>query len=237
LTVSLSIVFDDYQALRERCDIGSMRLMDHPDYECDAIVPTGDWQPVSKYVARSLKPTADTPDSTIVELVIPPPLDGSSRGSGLDSVESAEFLGIFGPQPAGLLTTSFNGGTGGRYIGLHIDYWDKATYAMRRQSRRRLCLNLGPGSRYLFVGYLDIQDIGFAFGADSGDVPEVDIVRRYFKAGYPLRCFRLRLDPGDGYLAPTELYPHEGSTMGCADASSVAMWLGHWERRTLKSLV
>jgi hypothetical protein len=235
--VSLSVVFDDYQALRERCDIGSVRIIDHPDYERDAIVPAGDWRPVSEHVAESLKPGAATPDSAIVELVTPPSLGGSARSAGLDSVLSAEFLGVFGPQPAGLLTTSFNAKAGGLNIGLHIDYWDKATYAMRARSRRRLCLNLGPGSRYLLVADIDIQDIGLTFGMAPSDVPEVDIVRRYCKAGRPLRCFRLRLDPGDGYLAPTELYPHDGATRDCPDASSVAMWLGHWARRALKSLV
>jgi hypothetical protein len=108
---------------------------------------------------------------------------------------------------------------------------------MRKRCRRRLCLNLGPSHRYLLVADLDIQEIGSAFGIAADDVPELDIVRRYLKAGYPLRCFRLRLDPGDGYLAPTELYPHDGSTMNCPGASSVAMWLGHWARRALRSLV
>jgi|SRR5580658_83808 hypothetical protein len=234
--MSLRVLFNDYQALRERCDIGSVHFIDHPDYEGDAIVPAGDWQPVSERIAESLEPDADTPDSTVVELVKPPSLDGDGD-SGPSSVASAEFLGVFGPQPAGLLATSFNSATTGLYIGLHIDYWDRATYSMRRRSRRRLCLNLGPGSRYLHVADLDIAEIGAAFGLGTDDVPAVDVVRRYLKQGHPLRCFRLRLDPGDGYLAPTELYPHDGSTMACPDASSVAMWLGHWARSTLKSIV
>jgi hypothetical protein len=226
--VSLRIVFDDYQALRERCDTGSVRVIDDPDYERGALVPTDDWHPVTEYVAESLKPRADTPDTTIVELVIPPPPEARM---------SAQFLGVFGPQDAGQLTTSFSVKGGGLCIGFHIDYWDQASYAMRRQSRRRLCLNLGPGSRYLLVADLDILQIGSAFGARPDDCPPVDIVRRYIADGHPLRCFRLRLDPGDGYLAPTELYPHDGTTANCAGPSSVAMWLGHWARRELKSIV
>ncbi|AKG41415.1 hypothetical protein SXIM_00310 [Streptomyces xiamenensis] len=26
-------------------------------------------------------------------------------------------------------------------------------------------------------------------------------IRRYVAAGHPLRCLRIRLDPGDGYIA------------------------------------
>jgi hypothetical protein len=69
----------------------------------------------------------------------------------------------------------------GLNIVLHIDYRGKAAYAMRRQSRRGLCLNLGPGRRYLLAGDLDIQETGSAFGTGSGDVPEAGIVRRYLR--------------------------------------------------------
>ena len=36
------------------------------------------------------------------------------------------------------------------------------------------------------------------------------------------------MDPGEGYIAPTELLPHDGSTHDSAEPSTTAFWLGHW---------
>ncbi|MFF7994749.1 hypothetical protein ACFZDG_33880 [Kitasatospora xanthocidica] len=55
--------------------------------------------------------------------------------------------------------------------------------------------------------------------------------------GLPLRLYRLRLDPGEGYIAPTELLPHDGSTEDQDQPSTAAFWLGHWPRGTLTQLV
>jgi hypothetical protein len=48
---------------------------------------------------------------------------------------------------------------------------------------------------------------------------------------------RIRLDPGEGYIAPTELLPHDGSTLTATAPSRIAFWLGHWPIGTLGSLV
>ncbi|MDT0323164.1 hypothetical protein [Streptomyces millisiae] len=56
--------------------------------------------------------------------------------------------------------------------------------------------------------------------------PHTEDTRQYVAAGHPLRCLRIRLDPGDGYIAPTELFPHDGSTAGIDRPSVAAFWLG-----------
>jgi hypothetical protein len=53
-----------------------------------------------------------------------------------------------------------------------------------------------------------------------------DDIRRYAAEGHPLRCVGIRLAPGDGYIAPTELLPHDGSTASSDSPSVVGFWLG-----------
>lgn len=67
--------------------------------------------------------------------------------------------------------------------------------------------------------------------------PHTDDLRAYVAVGKLLRCLRIRLDPGDGYLAPTEYLPHDGSTEDEPTPSSAAFWLGRWARGTLPSLI
>ncbi|TYB60370.1 hypothetical protein, partial [Microbispora tritici] len=68
----------------------------------------------------------------------------------------------------------------------------------RLGSRRRLCLNLGPGTRWLVVGDRTIMSICRVLGRDqAGHLPPTDDVRAYVADGHPLRCLRIRLGPGE----------------------------------------
>ncbi|MGK5532877.1 hypothetical protein, partial [Streptomyces sp. URMC 129] len=66
--------------------------------------------------------------------------------------------------------------------------------------------------------------------------PHTDDLRTYTAAGHPLGCLRIRLNPGEGYITPTELLPHDGSTEAHDQPSTAAFWLGHWPRGTLPPL-
>ncbi|MGW6455186.1 hypothetical protein ACWF94_04540 [Streptomyces sp. NPDC055078] len=46
-------------------------------------------------------------------------------------------------------------------------------------------------------------------------------------SAHRVHCLRIRLAPGDGCIAPTELLPHDGSTTGIDHPSVAAFWLGH----------
>ncbi|MEV0972047.1 hypothetical protein [Microtetraspora glauca] len=62
--------------------------------------------------------------------------------------------------------------------------------------------------------------------AQDEHYPHTDDVRRYVADGHPLRCLRIRLEPGQGYIAPTEFLPHDGSTSYAEERSLAAFWLG-----------
>jgi hypothetical protein len=240
--VSLHIAFGTYTAVRERCEVAALRTAEHePHYEDGAVVPAGEWQPLDPDLAERLRPTEATPDAALVELLRLPPAEPDAlaemaRGTfwpdHLPGRSSAEYLGYVMSEPQALTTTG-NPATS-RRIGLHIDNWDRLPVATRHLSRRRLCINFGPGTRYLLLGDLNVRSIGRALHpGHETRCPHTDDVRRYVAEGKALRCLRIRLHPGDGYVAPTELLPHDGSTEGQPEPSTAAFWLGRWPRRAI----
>ncbi|MFB7907823.1 hypothetical protein ACFC1T_15435 [Kitasatospora sp. NPDC056076] len=237
--MTLAIAHTDPAALIARCDsAGARTARGKPEYKNGAVLPVGPWQPLTAALAAELRPTEQS-DSTLVELVKlpdgPPPATLATLANRLGDPD-AVHLGQ-ATSPAKALTTTPNH-QDGRRIGLHIDNWDRLHYQAKNTGRRRLCFNLGPGTRYLLLGSLDIRAVCRALHTDPEDrFPHTDDLRAYTALGLPLRVFRLRLDPGEGYIAPTELLPHDGSTEGQPQPSTATFWLGHWPRGVLASLI
>lgn len=239
------IVFTDYAKLRDRCQITTTAVAhEHPAHEDGAVVPAGRWTPLSPTEADLLRAPHNAPEAEAVELVafpaprtpettdapwwtVRPPFTPSPRTQYANHATS----------PAGDLTVTVNPANRKR-LGIHLDNWDRLPYAQRRSSRRRLCFNAGPGPRYLLLGDTDVSAICRRLGRDDpAHHPHTDDIRAYVRAGYPLRCLRLRIDPGEGYLAPTELLPHDGSTTDLPEPSTAAFWLDHWPIGAFPSLV
>ncbi|MBV9025594.1 MAG: hypothetical protein JO362_17785 [Streptomycetaceae bacterium] len=228
------LAFDD---IRDRCDIAPARLIEsEPGYDDGAVVPSGDWVPLTPDEAEQYRADDSTPNSVRIELVRRPlpkldpddlagRLDTAARLDPLDGRWPTALLGC-AASLANWVTTTENSATG-RRIGLHVDNFDRLPYPRRHQGRRRLCLNLGPGPRYLLIGDHDVQQTCRTLHAHlERHYPHTEDIRRYVAAGHPLRCLRIRLEPGDGYIAPTELLPHDGSTTGIDQPSVAAFWLG-----------
>ncbi|MFJ8637377.1 hypothetical protein [Streptomyces sp. NPDC093568] len=231
------LLFGTVSDLRRRCDVASVRLThSEPGYAPGALIPCDDWHPLTAAEAENLRPNDTTPDQTLIELVHRqlPPLDPDDLRGRLEAAASLDPLN--GRWPTGLLgcaaspgnwTTTTEDSTIGRRIGLHVDNFDRLPYATRHHGRRRLCLNLGPGTRYLLIGDRDVQYICRTLHTDlDHHYPHTEDVRRHVAAGHRLRCLRIHVQPGDGYIAPTELLPHDGSTMNSAEPSVAAFWLG-----------
>ncbi|MFI6451408.1 hypothetical protein ACIBF6_07605 [Streptosporangium amethystogenes] len=236
--MGLRLQFDQFSDIQGRIEVGHVRQAgDTPGYDDGvAVVPREDWTPLSDDEADRLRPDDATPTSVVIELVAQPlPVFASDDLQGrvdaataLDPLEGhwpRRRLACTASRPGRL--TSTEDSTTGHRIGLHIDNFDRLPYPARQNSRRRLCLNLGPGTRYLLVGDRDIKEICRTLGCDQdGYYPHTDDLRRYVADGHPLRCLRIRLDPGEGYIAPTEFLPHDGSTSGEEAWSLAAFWLG-----------
>lgn len=243
--MSTRIAFIDALNAKGRCEIASARIAaDEPGYDPLAVLPGDDWEPLTPADVAGLRPREDTPDSAVHEVIRLP-----LRPGEIDQIRahSAEFdLGDPGrPSPfdpfGGRLPSIFLGHTDSpagqrtttvdqrvnRLTGIHLDNWDKLPLAQRDRSRRRLALNLGPGDRYVLLATLDIRDL-CAQQAFDAPFPRTGDVREFLRRGGDLRCVRIRFEPGEGYIAPTELVPHDGSTLGIEQPSRIAFWLGDW---------
>ncbi|MFJ5066516.1 hypothetical protein ACIQC7_08880 [Kitasatospora sp. NPDC088556] len=226
----------------ERCHVSGTRLVstDDWDYDTGAVVPTGDWQPLVPYRAGLLRGATD--ERRMVEIVrFPDDVFAAIRGVGPEHA-GACVLPVAGATYRGAitctgdaLTTTVRPENRGLRIGLHLDNWDRQTCATRLDSRRRIMANLGPYPRYLLVGEFDAVSIcQELYPADCDEqYPHTDDVAA-FVARRPMECLRIRIDPGEGYVAPTELLVHDGSTTGIAQgqvvASTAVFWLGRFRK-------
>ncbi|MEU5915651.1 hypothetical protein [Streptomyces sp. NPDC047141] len=237
----MRLAINDPRALLGRCDDAVVRTVedDEPDYEKGAVVPSGLWRRLTEETGRALTAPAWAPSSTLVEIVRPLVPIGTEPAHLAASLgaDDSEYIGQALAEP-GMRTTTDNY-RDGRLIGLHLDNWDKLTYARKATGRRRLALNLGPGNRSVILGDLDAQAVCRAVHPDSYErrCPHTDDYRAHVAAGHTVRCVRIRLAPGEGYIAPTEYLLHDGSTEDETLPSAMAFWLGHWNRGVLPSLV
>jgi hypothetical protein len=118
-------------------------------------------------------------------------------------------------------------------IGLHFDRWDNLSVDELEASSNRVSINLGPSDRYfIFLNQTasgmaailereglrvvrDVRAIGLAFMSAFSDYPIV----------------RIRLRPGDAYIAPTENILHDGSSFGVVETNQYLSLRGRFNFR------
>jgi hypothetical protein len=107
--------------------------------------------------------------------------------------------------------------TKGTHVGLHVDNSYNAELGKRASAPNRLSVNLGVEARSLLYVNLPLATIGALTGMQDpldsrvGDYKQG--LRHKFMsrfASYPV--VRVRLDPGEGYIAPTENLIHDAIT-------------------------
>lgn len=234
--MDLKIAHTDPARLRDRCQITTLRPAgsDEP-YENGAAVPHDRWEHLPPGFPANLQPHHDTDPRSLVELVALPP--GTPPPSFADLADTlrdpqATYLGHYTSRPK--LSTTTPGPANNLFIGVHVDNHDRLPYPTRHLGRRRLCFNLGPATRYLLLGDRDIRTITRAIhGRHQSRHPHTDDLRTYVAQGRPINILRIRLAPGEGYIAPTELLPHDGSTQNSTQPSTAAFWLGNWTAHAL----
>jgi len=107
----------------------------------------------------------------------------------------------------------------GTHVGLHVDNWYRAKLGERANAPNRISINLGVKPRFFLFVNLPLATIGalaaehFPFDSRVRDTQHG--LRRLFMShfgSYPV--VRVRLDPGEGYIAPTENLIHDATTPG-----------------------
>ncbi len=112
------------------------------------------------------------------------------------------------------------------YTGLHLDSWEAAdTLSERSKSRTRICFNLGLEPRYLLVLNLNLKQV-FDISEIAQNTDFQTLIRNEYSylweflhdyPDYPIT--RIKIEPYEAYIAPTENMLHDGSTLGnsCPD--------------------
>jgi hypothetical protein len=130
--------------------------------------------------------------------------------------DNGEIVGGISIKPPGLPTVTVESSTH-RLIGLHVDDWYSFAIGRRHHSPNRTCVNLGCEDRnFLFLNltvaqmYEELQRAGRKVDADSGGTP----IARAFMTAFPrYPVLRLRIRPGEAYIAPTENIAHDASSI------------------------
>jgi hypothetical protein len=191
------------------------------DYRVGAVVPSIDRVPVSAEELKQLWVPDDQADVVTVHYlqaseVLYGHIARLRRSPGVTRAQTAS-------RPNQLTTTY----EAGQREGLHLDNHEQLPLDRRYLSLPRLGVNLGPGDRYVLFGSLTIFAIMQQLEAgddQSGIIPSTEDVQQYVRNDHipRLTVYWLRLDPGDAYVAPTELCVHDGSTLGVEQKSVIA---------------
>lgn len=118
-----------------------------------------------------------------------------------------------------------------RRIGLHVDNWDHLPLIERASGRRRLCVNVGLGPRYLIFLRTPISALVEA-GKLPKEIPEdispAVLVRAFLGKHLKQLTVRLRIDPGEAYIMNADDVIHDGAS-DAPDVPDVALhFLGHF---------
>jgi len=124
------------------------------------------------------------------------------------------FIGI---NPSNKITVTYSPGP--RYVGLHIDSWYDKPITERQLSPGRFCANLGTSDRYLLFINLSVMKILETINTANCATPpqslNVTQLKAIFAECYPnYPVVKLKVAPGEAYIAPTENMIHDGSSEG-----------------------
>lgn len=140
------------------------------------------------------------------------------------TVEGLKALGVR-VGPPGLPTVAADPD---RWAGLHVDDWDEA--AARSSTRNRLCINLGREPRYFVFINRTVSQLDGETGA-AGQLAGQRGTRlgnSFMAAASRYPVTRLRVDPGEAYIAPTDDLIHDGSSEGKRYPDITYTLLGHF---------
>jgi hypothetical protein len=116
-----------------------------------------------------------------------------------------------------LPTTTRDPDRGSKFIGLHLDSWDRLPLGERRKSSHyRISVNVGEASRFLLFFDIDVVEMKNQLMSNAVDVTEAEWrVPGLFLEKFPnYPVLRLKVEPGFAYVAPTDLVVHDGSSLG-----------------------
>ena len=135
--------------------------------------------------------------------------------------------------PPGLPTVTIDSRSG-NLVGLHVDNWVNSPLAERDSSPGRIAMNLGLEDRYLIYVNLPltrIWQLAHAPADANAALFEPDIITRFVRSCPTYPAVRIRIAPGEAYIAPTDNIIHDGSTAGMTQWDFFFTVIGHFSPR------
>ena len=124
----------------------------------------------------------------------------------------------------------------GLMIGLHLDSWSRSAANDRANAENRICVNLGDEPRFLMFVNLPLASIIDALQRESlplATMGPTDIGRRFLAHYHDYPVLRVRILPGEAYIAPTENVIHDGSTVDSQSTDAFLTVRGSFRRPAL----
>lgn len=132
------------------------------------------------------------------------------------------------------LETAATFSTTGELYGLHIDNSrDENNIYNRDEAQNRLTLNIGKESRYILYINKTVKEIHELLIKEGHISKETNIpdgkLNKLFLTIYPnYPVLRVRQDPYEGYIAPTDNIIHDGSTLGSTSPDITVVFTGYF---------
>jgi hypothetical protein len=214
-------------------------------FEPEAIVPSGDWISAKtmgdSQVVRGAW-VGYSPESLLADniaiLRVPRVLEADDKAilETIDQVcrtlssspDSLDHKGKYYPIGSGALLSTTIHPVSRKYVGLHVDSFERRVVSELGRARNRLCVNLGPHTRWFCFSPLEISDVAAALGLGPFDLLNTNGFRKYALAFLPA-IFRVRMEPGDAYIAPTERLLHDGQAVN-REPTCIYTVFGHFDR-------
>src|SRR5262249_40109530 len=96
-----------------------------------------------------------------------------------------------------------------------LDSWDGVMDCDRRKSRSRICVNIGPHDRYFLFLNRSSNRLSRTIGSGGDDWnSDSEIGRDFLQSNPTYPIVAVRLEPGDAYVAATDMVFHDASTIG-----------------------
>jgi predicted Zn-dependent protease with MMP-like domain len=127
------------------------------------------------------------------------------------------------------------------FAGLHLDSWDYKPFRLRHLARNRVCINLGQETRYFLLVNRTLQQIFDDLCLiDPDDIYKdyrgVRLSNQFLRnlSDYPV--IKLSIHPGEAYIAPTENFIHDATSIGKTVPDWCITFLGDFALKEKQSI-
>jgi hypothetical protein len=116
-----------------------------------------------------------------------------------------------------------------RLVGLHVDQIDGEPIARVERTMSRLCVNLGPARRWFVFMSVPLESVVAARRLSERDVLTSEHFRHFLQGRPSHIAWRIRVEPGDAYIAPTQILLHDGQS-DSRDGERLYTVVGHFDQ-------